>query len=215
MVVLRSESPSGKCVKLHTVAASNNRDHTPRSLYCCLFTPHIYRCCSSPTFRSWWTAHSAQRQRSDCRDHSIIACSRHIYILLFFAHVPFVVNHTFNALPPERLQQHLLLCTNRTNRTFSVWRLNPAQPLHPGHSTTLLTIGKPERHVRKASHRGSKQQLSSHATITIIACSRHIYILLFFAHIPFMVNHTINATPLERLQHQQQWKFWSFWTQLL
>ena len=149
------------------------------------------------------------------RDHSVITCSHHIDILLFFVHIPFMVNHTINATPPERLQQHLLLCTNRTNRTFSVWRLNPAQPLHPGHSTTLLTIGKPERHVRKASHRGSKQQLSSHATITIIACSRHIYILLFFAHIPFMVNHTINATPLERLQHQQQWKFWSFWTQLL
>jgi len=37
-----------------------------------------------------------------------------------------------------------------------------------------------------------------------IACSRHVYIwVLFFPHIPFVVNHTINATPLERLQH---WK---------
>jgi len=26
-------------------------------------------------------------------------------ILLFFAHILFVVNHTFNAMPPERLQQ--------------------------------------------------------------------------------------------------------------
>ena len=32
-VLLRSESPSGKCAKLHTVAASNNRDHAPRSLF--------------------------------------------------------------------------------------------------------------------------------------------------------------------------------------
>ena len=40
-----------------------------------------------------------------CHDHSIIACSRHVYILLFFAPIPFVVNHTFNAMPPERLQQ--------------------------------------------------------------------------------------------------------------
>jgi len=31
-----------------------------------------------------------------CHDHSI-ACSRHVYILLFFTHIPFVVNHTFNA----------------------------------------------------------------------------------------------------------------------
>ena len=40
-----------------------------------------------------------------CNDHSIIACSRHAYILSFFAHIPFMVNHTFNATPPERLQQ--------------------------------------------------------------------------------------------------------------
>jgi len=39
------------------------------------------------------------------RDHSIIACSRHIHIFLFFAHIPFVVNHTNNAAPPARLQQ--------------------------------------------------------------------------------------------------------------
>jgi len=53
------------------------------------------------------------------RDHSIIACSRHICILLFFAHIPFVVNHTINATPQERLQQHPLLFTmNRTDRTF-------------------------------------------------------------------------------------------------
>jgi len=37
-------------------------------------------------------------------DHSIIACSRHIYVVLFFAHIPFVVNHTFNATPAESLQ---------------------------------------------------------------------------------------------------------------
>jgi len=37
--------------------------------------------------------------------------------------------------------------------------------------------------------------------ITIIACSRHIYMVLFFAHIPFMVNRTFSAMPAERLQH--------------
>jgi len=37
---------------------------TTRSLYCCLFAPRICRWCSSRTFRSWWTAHSPQRQRS-------------------------------------------------------------------------------------------------------------------------------------------------------
>jgi len=39
---MRYESPSGMCAKLRTVAARNNRVHTPRSLYYCLFTPRIY-----------------------------------------------------------------------------------------------------------------------------------------------------------------------------
>jgi len=41
-ILLRSEIPSGICAKLRTVAASNNRVHTPRSLYYCLFAPRIY-----------------------------------------------------------------------------------------------------------------------------------------------------------------------------
>jgi len=44
--------------------------------------------------------------RSLHRDHSIIACSRHIYMVLFFAHIPFLVNCAFNATPTERLQQY-------------------------------------------------------------------------------------------------------------
>jgi len=44
IVLLRSEIPSGMCAKLRTVAVSNNRVHTPRSLCYCLFAPHIYIC---------------------------------------------------------------------------------------------------------------------------------------------------------------------------
>ena len=44
-------------------------DFMPRSLYYCLFAPHI--------------------------------C-----MVLFFTHIPFMVNHTFNATPPGRLQQY-------------------------------------------------------------------------------------------------------------
>jgi len=32
-LLLRSESSRGNCTKLHTAAASNNRDHAPRSLF--------------------------------------------------------------------------------------------------------------------------------------------------------------------------------------
>ena len=64
--MLRSESPSGKCAKLHTVAANNNRDYPTRSLSYCLFVPNIYGCYSSRTSRSRWIAHSTQRQRIGC-----------------------------------------------------------------------------------------------------------------------------------------------------
>jgi len=38
--------------------------------------------------------------------------------------------------------------------------------------------------------------------ITLLLLVRATYIwVLFFAHIPFVVNHTFNATPTERLQH--------------
>jgi len=36
------KSPSGMCAKLRTVAASNSTDPPTRSLYYCLFAPHIY-----------------------------------------------------------------------------------------------------------------------------------------------------------------------------
>jgi len=39
------------------------------------------------------------------------ATHRYIWVL-FFVHIPFVVNHTFNAMPKERLQQHPLLFYN-------------------------------------------------------------------------------------------------------
>jgi len=40
-----------------------------------------------------------------CHDHSIIARLHHIFVVLFVAHIPFVVNHTFYATLAERLQQ--------------------------------------------------------------------------------------------------------------
>ena len=67
--------------------------------------------------------------------------------------------------------------------------------------TCTVAIGKPEWQVRKASHCGSKQQQWSHATITLLLLVRATYLwVLFFAHIPFVVNHTFNATTTERLQ---------------
>ena len=77
-LVLRSKSSSGKCARVHTVTASNNRDHMSWSLYL------------------------------------LLVCTTYICVLLF-AHIPFLVNRTFNATPTDRLQQHpFLFAMNRT-----------------------------------------------------------------------------------------------------
>jgi len=86
---LRSESPSGMCAKLYTVAASNNRCHSPRTLVITFNRSHV-------------NIGRAYTPRS------LYYClfAPHIYTVLFFTHIPFVVNHTFNATPTERLQQY-------------------------------------------------------------------------------------------------------------
>jgi len=39
----------------------------------------------------------------------------------------------------------------------------------------------------------------------------HIWMVLFFTHIPFVENYTINATPPEKLQHYQRNGLWNAW----
>jgi len=50
---------------------ANMRDYMPQSLYYCLFTPHIYGCCSSHISRSWRITHSMQRQRRGCKNITV------------------------------------------------------------------------------------------------------------------------------------------------
>jgi len=88
------------CAQLRTVAASNNRDHPTRSLSSSPLAGTIN--CSPGSQALLEVTH----QDHSIGDHSIIACSRHIHVFLFFAHIPFVVNHTINATPPERSQQY-------------------------------------------------------------------------------------------------------------
>jgi len=103
-ILLQSESPSGMCAKLCTVAASNNKDHAQRSLFA--YANHNVQS---------FTSSYQQRLR---HDHSIIPCSRHIYMVLFFSHILFMVNHAFSEIPAERLQQRhepeILPCSRPT-----------------------------------------------------------------------------------------------------
>ena len=82
---------------------------------------------------------AASNNRGHASQSLLLLLARATYIMvLFFTHIPFVVNHTINATPPERLQQHPLLFAT-TDRAFFVWRLSSVRPSHPGHSTILLT----------------------------------------------------------------------------
>jgi len=104
--------PERQVRKPHIVVASNNGVHPTRSLYHCLFATRSLCYC---LFTYIW--------------------------VLFFASIPFVVNHTFNATPTERLQQHpLLFATNRTDRTFFCEVFTWHDHSYPGHSTILLRL---------------------------------------------------------------------------
>jgi len=68
------------------------------------------------------------------------------------------------------------------------------------------------------SHCGSKQQESSPDEITLLLLVRATYIsVLFFAHIPFVVNRAFSATPGERLQQsfainsKKHWRLSGLW----
>ena len=104
-LVLRLEIPSGMCVKLRTVAASNNRDHPTRSLSSSRLARTIncspssqalevtdqdrsigitllllvrathVWCFSSRTSRSWWITHLTQRHRRGCNTGIAMMCS--------------------------------------------------------------------------------------------------------------------------------------------
>jgi len=138
-VLLQSESLISKCTRLHTVAASNNRYHTSRSLYYCLFVPHIYG------------------------------------LVLFFVHILFMVNYSFNATPAEG-------CNNI--RSFLQQTALIARSLCEGcnwHGFHILVTApffynqKAREPVHKTSHCGSKQQSRSHITITLLTLVRAKY----------------------------------------
>jgi len=130
-LLLRSEIPSGICAKLRTVAASNNRDHA-RNL-------------SSRTLVITFSCSHANIGRTFTSQSFLLLLARATYIMvLFFTHIPFVVNQTINATPPERLQHfntvYLLRFEHGSRQTCFLPRAssNLVAPLGIGGSTTLL-----------------------------------------------------------------------------
>ena len=75
LLLLRSEIPSGKCAKLRTVAASNNRVHPTRSLNYCLFVPHIY----GVVLRTHPVRGESCIQRNANREVATLSCHLHLH----------------------------------------------------------------------------------------------------------------------------------------
>jgi len=148
-------------------------------LYCC---GRKSRAACAQSFALWQQATTEINRR----DHSIIACSGHIYIVFFFTHIPFLVNHTFNATPPERLQQHpppsFLQRTALIARSFckgSTWYDLP----HPGHSTILLRSEIPSGMCTKLRTVAASNN-RDHPTRSLYYCLfvPHIYSVFLHAH---------------------------------
>jgi len=109
---------------------------------------------------------------------TLLLLVRATYIMvLFFTQILFVVNHTINATPPERLQQHPLFTTNRTDRILFVWRLHPARPSHPGHSTILLRSEIPSGMCAKlcTAATSNNRDHASQSLLLLLARATHIY----------------------------------------
>jgi len=78
----------------HRIARSLCEGWTPQDLHIVVTAPF---CCDRKSRATYAQIFALWQQATiefTYHDHSIIACSRHIHIFLFFARIPFVVNHT-------------------------------------------------------------------------------------------------------------------------
>ena len=120
------------------------------------------------------------------RDHSIIACSRHIYLCVaicahlicgeshFQSKINWEVATTSTPFCSEPHLSHILFVNVASGTTFTSWSKHH-----------FVVIGKPRRQVCKASHCGSKQQKRSHVVLIqfLLVCDTYIWVL-FFTYIP-------------------------------
>jgi len=67
-IIRRNHSSRKLVILFNRSQPGTGRNSTPQSLYHCLFGPRINGCYSSRTSRSWWIAHSTQRQPRGCNN---------------------------------------------------------------------------------------------------------------------------------------------------
>ena len=99
-------------------------------------------------------------------------------------------------------------CCDRKSRaayaqSFALWQQATIEFTCHDHSLGTLVIMFNRSHVNIG-------RASTPRTLFYCLFAPHVCMVLFFTHIPFVVNHTINATPPERLQHNDVDKTWEF-----
>jgi len=68
----------------------------------------FWNCCNRKSRAAYAQSFALWQQATiefTCHDHYYCLFVPYICMVLFFTHIPFVVNHTINATPPEKLQQ--------------------------------------------------------------------------------------------------------------
>jgi len=172
------KSPSGMCAKLRTVAASNNREHAPQSIYYCLFAPHI----SGVFLRAHPVRGESHIQRK--ANGEVATTSPH------FCNEP----HRSHVLCEGFTQYdlHILVtapfCCDRKDRAASgqsfTSHCGSKQQSSPDEITLVVAIRKySQLFTRFTSIVRGHPPRSLHRDHSIIACSRHIYLgVVFRAH---------------------------------
>ena len=79
-------------------------------------------------------------------------------------------------------------------QSFTLWQQATIEIMRCNLSSCTLVI------MFNRSHVDIGRATTSQSLLLLLAHATYIMVL-FFTHIPFVVNHTINATPPERLQH--------------
>ena len=132
-----------------------------------------------------------------CHDHSIIACSRHIYVWCCSSPT------SRSWCITQSTQHHRRGCNNIPSflqRTAPIARsLCEGGTPHDLH--ILVTAPFCCDRKSRAAYAQSFALWQQATILYYCLFAPHICMVLFFTHIPFVVNLTINATPPERLQH--------------
>jgi len=124
-----------------------------------------------------------------CHDHSIIACSRHIHMMLFFAHIPFKVNCAFQCNASRVVATTSPSFCNKPHQSHSFCEGFTQHDLHILVTAPFCCDQKARAACvqRFALLQQATLEIMCH-DYSIIACLRHTHVVVFFAHIPFVVN---------------------------